>query len=250
MTSSTLVAIGPQLAVALVLLVLFAMGASALGQLGHARGILAAALRAAAQLGALAVVLAALVAHGALVFAFLAVMSLAAAYTAARRIRPTAQRRLQTVAVCLLPAVLPALLLVGTLVAAGIVPRQALAVVPVAGILAGNAMVATSLAGQRARDELRTRAGEVEAALALGFAPRDAALLICRPAAATSLGPAIDQAKTTGLVTIPGAFAGTLLAGASAWQAGVVQLFVLIGILAVQSVAVAATTWLIADGRL
>ncbi|MFD4207378.1 ABC transporter permease [Micromonospora tulbaghiae] len=60
-------------------------------------------------------------------------------------------------------------------------PLTEVAVVPIAGILIGGAMTATSLAGRRALDELRDRHGEYEAALALGLVPRDAALEVCRP---------------------------------------------------------------------
>ena len=76
-------------------------------------------------------------------------------------------------------------------------------------------MTATSLAGRRLRDELSHRRGEVEAALALGLLRRDAVLLVGRPAAATALVPALNQTRTVGLVTLPGAFVGVLLGGGS-----------------------------------
>jgi putative ABC transport system permease protein len=89
-----------------------------------------------------------------------------------------------------------------------------------AGILIGGTMTATALAGRRALDELRVRRGEVEAALSLGFLPRDAAMEIARPSAAQALVPALDQTRTVGLVTLPGAFVGMLLGGAKPLQAG------------------------------
>jgi putative ABC transport system permease protein len=137
-------------------------------------------------------------------------------------------------------------LLVGT----GLVPAEPIAVVPVAGILIGGAMTATSLAGRRALDELATRHGEYEAALALGFMPRDAALEICRPTAGQALMPALDQTRTVGLVTLPGAFVGVLLGGAGPIQAGATQLVVLIALLTVEAVAVLITVELVAAGRL
>ncbi|MEE3919562.1 ABC transporter permease [Micromonospora sp. BRA006-A] len=92
---------------------------------------------------------------------------------------------------------------------------RGIAIIPIAGILTGGAMTATSLAGRRFNDDLRARRGEVEAALALGLPPRDAVLLVCRPAASQALIPALDQTRTVGLVTLPGAFVGVLLGGAS-----------------------------------
>ncbi|SFO13611.1 Uncharacterised protein family (UPF0014) [Geodermatophilus obscurus] len=123
------------------------------------------------------------------------------------------------------------------------------AVVPVAGILVGGAMTATSLAGRRLREELSTRRGEVEAALALGLLPRDAVLEVARPSAATALVPPLDQTRTVGLVTLPGAYVGVLLGGGSPPAAGAAQLLVLVGLLAVQVAAVWIVTELVARGR-
>jgi putative ABC transport system permease protein len=128
------------------------------------------------------------------------------------------------------------------------VPWTPVGVLPVAGILIGGAMTATSLAGRRALDELLARHGEFEAALALGFTTRDAALLVCRPTAGHALVPALDQTRTVGLVTLPGAFVGVMLGGGSALQAGKVQVLVLIALLAVEAVAVVMTVELVAAG--
>jgi putative ABC transport system permease protein len=73
-------------------------------------------------------------------------------------------------------------------------------------------------------------------------------MLVLQDAAALALVPALDQTRTVGLVTLPGAFVGMLLGGASPVDAGAVQLFVLVGILAVQAVAVAGTVELVARG--
>lgn len=54
-----------------------------------------------------------------------------------------------------------------------------------------------------------------------------------------ALLPGLDQTRTVGLVTLPGAFVGMLLGGASPVEAGAVQLFVLVALMAVQVVAVA-----------
>jgi len=111
-------------------------------------------------------------------------------------------------------------------------------------------MTATSLAGRRLRDELVQRRGEVEAALALGFLSRDAVLEVARPVAATALVPALDQTRTVGLVTLPGAFVGVLLGGGSALQAGAAQLLVLVGLLAAEAIAIWVTTEQVARGGL
>ncbi|EFG64514.1 ABC transporter permease, partial [Streptomyces sp. SPB074] len=132
----------------------------------------------------------------------------------------------------------------------GLVPLKGISLVPLTGILLGGALTATVLAGRRALDELRTRKGEVEAALALGLPDRDARLEIARPAASEALLPGLDQTRTVGLVTLPGAFVGVLLGGASPLAAGAVQLFVLVALMAVQSLAVSVTVELVARGRI
>jgi hypothetical protein len=139
------------------------------------------------------------------------------------------------------PIVASTLPVIVVLLLTGVLPSRPLAVIPVSGILIGGAMTASTLAGIRALDELSTRRGEVEAALSLGLLPRDAALEICRPAAASAMVPVLDQTRTVGLVTLPGAFVGMLLGGASPVAAGAVQLFVLVSLLAVEAAAVALT---------
>jgi putative ABC transport system permease protein len=100
------------------------------------------------------------------------------------------------------------------------------------------------------REELTARRGEVEAALSLGIPSRDAVLLIARDSAATALVPPLDQTRTVGLVTLPGAFVGVLLGGGSTLQAGAAQLLVLVGLLVTGVVAVWIVAELVARGHL
>ncbi len=242
---STLVRIGPALAVAVLLLVLVGSAVARWGRLGHARGVITAALRAIGQLSLVALVLAAIVGSLAASLAFVASMSAVASVTAARRLTGA-----EASGVCAIPVVVGPLLAGGGLLALGVLPAEGVAVVPVAGILIGGAMTATILAGRRGLDELRARRGEVEAALAIGLGARDAALMVSRPAAAEALVPALDQTRTVGLVALPGAFVGTLLGGATPVEAGAVQVLILVGVLAVQAVAVVVTVELVARGVL
>ncbi len=54
-----------------------------------------------------------------------------------------------------------------------------------------------------------------------------------------ALLPGLDQVKTTGVVTLPGAFIGVLLGGGSPVQAATAQALVLFGIMAAQTITVA-----------
>jgi putative ABC transport system permease protein len=243
--SPALLPVGPRLGIAVVVLTVAAAVIVYAGRLGHSRGVLTAAARAALQLAAVSLVIAAILGSLTLTLCFLLLMFGVAVFTAGRRV--TSNRSGWWTAVPIGVGTVP---VVAALVIGGLVPPKGIALVPIAGILIGGAMTATSLAGRRAHDELRQRRGEVEAALALGLPGRDAALEVCRPGAAQALVPALDQTRTVGLVTLPGAFVGMLLGGATPVAAGAVQLFVLVGLLAVEAAAVVATIELAARGLL
>lgn len=240
---STNVVIGPALGVAAAVAVLLALGIAWWTGLGTGRQAVTAAVRATVQLAAVSLLIGAIVGSFWASAAFVGLMLVVAARTGGRRI--TAHRSGWWAA---LPVALAPLPVVGALVAGGVVPPTGIAVIPMAGILIGGTMTATALAGRRALDELEARRGEVEAALSLGLLPRDAAVEIARPTAAQSLVPALDQTRTVGIVTLPGAFVGMLLGGATPVQAGAVQLLVLLLLLAVETVAVAVTLDLVCRG--
>lgn len=243
-STSTLVTVGPGLGGAVVLLALVAAAVSRVGGLGHDRQVLVAVVRAVVQLSVVSLVIGVLLRSFWLSLLFVAVMAAVATRTAGRRL--TRGGGWWWAALPLLAGVSP---VVVALLVAGVLPRDGLAVIPVSGILLGGAMTATSLAGRAALDELVSRRGELEAGLAVGLLDRDAALLVCRDAASRALVPALDQTRTVGLVTLPGAFVGLLLAGASPVSAGAVQVFVLVALLAVEAVAVVLVTELVARGH-
>lgn len=243
--SSTLLPVGPGLGVAMAILVVVAVAVSVVAGLGHDRGVVTAALRAVLQLAAVALVLAAVVEVEPLTAAFLLVMLTTATVTAGRRMTRDRSWRWAVVPVATGPV-----LVVTVLLAVGVLPTTPLVVIAVAGILIGGAMTSAALAGRRALDELAARRGEVEAALSVGLLPRDAALEIARPQAATALIPVLDQTRTVGLVVLPGAFVGMLIGGADPIQAGAVQLFVLVALMAIEAIAVALTIELVARGAI
>jgi putative ABC transport system permease protein len=98
-------------------------------------------------------------------------------------------------------------------------------------------------------DTLKQRHGEYEAALALGFTEPVAIRELVRQPAADALLPALDQTRTVGIVTLPGAFVGMLLGGSPVWLAGALQLVVLLALLAVESLAIVIVVELVARGR-
>jgi putative ABC transport system permease protein len=214
------------------------------GRLGHGRDDVLAALRACLQLGVVGLLIAAVLESWWLTLVFIILMLSVASFTAGRRLTRQGAWWLASA-----PVAAGAIPVAAGLMLSGLIPYKPIAVVPIFGILIGGAMTATTLAGKRSLDALRTRRGEYEAGLSIGLLPRDAALLIARHDAALALVPGLDQTRTVGLVTLPGAFVGMLLGGASPLQAAAVQLVVLVALLLVQAIAVLVTVELVASGR-
>ena len=226
----------------------FTVVAAAVGWAGGLFGgapVLRAAGRAALQLAVVAALIAGVLASLPLTLVFLLVMAVVATGTSAARTRTG--RRGTWAGVAVVGGPVAALVV---LVGSGLVPVDGVALIPIGGILIGGAMTATTLAGRTALDVLHDRRGEYEAALALGFTGPAATRELVRAPAADALLPALDQTRTVGVVTLPGAFVGMLLGGAPAWQAGAVQLVVLLALLAVESVAIVLVVELVAHGRL
>ncbi len=231
-----------------ILLIVFTAAAALLVQLnklGKGSEVVIAAVRATVQLAAVSLIIVFVLRSMVWTLAFIAVMIFIAAGTAAGRISRTYRARAGWTLASVSAAVIPTLTLI---LLSTVVPFKPLGVLPVAGIIIGGTMTATSLAGRRALEELHQRKGEYEAALSIGLSRREAVHLIGRPAAALALLPGMDQTRTVGLVTLPGAFVGVLLAGAGPLQAGTAQLLVLISLLLAAAVATTITVELVAAG--
>ncbi len=241
--SSSLAEPGLPLAIVCTVMVVLAALAYQLSGIGRIVTVPAAAIRGFLQLAAVSLVLAAALESLWSSLMVLVVMFAAAAITSARRSQAGRSGMWLTVPIAVgVGAVVPLCLLTG------VVPAEGIAIVPIGGIVLGNTMIATSLAARRALDSLTDRRGEVEAALSLGLTERDARLEVIRPAAGDALLPGLDQTRTVGLVTLPGAFVGVLLASGSAIQAGAVQILVLVGLLLAQTLAVVVTVELVSRG--
>jgi putative ABC transport system permease protein len=197
-----------------------------------------ALLRAAVQLSAVAALLRGALTAPWLVVAFVVLMLSTATWTAGRRLRGLWRRWAGAVAGVLSGAGI-ALALVFLL---HLVAFDARHVIATAGIVIGNAMSAATLAGRRFLIGARERRDEVEGWLALGAPPRAAHADIARSAVQEAVLPNLDQTKSTGLVTLPGAFVGALFGGASPADAARFQLVVLAALgLAMTTTAILVT---------
>lgn len=88
-------------------------------------------------------------------------------------------------------------------------------VIPLFGMIVGNAMNGAALAAERLTSEMELRRGEVEAYLALGASPARAAAEPVRRALVAALIPAVNGLMVVGLVALPGMMTGQILAGSS-----------------------------------
>lgn len=191
-----------------------------------------AAARAVVQLAVVALALRGVFAAPGFVVLVIAVMITTAVVTAGRRLRHS-ERAWQAV---ILGCTAGSAVTVGIIVGLPTLQRDLRTLVAVSGIVIGGCMTAATLAGRHLREGLIRRRDEVEAWLAIGATPRQAVREIGRAAAAEALVPGLDQTRTVGLVTLPGAFVGALLGGASPVTAAKFQLVVLVGLLCAQVV--------------
>lgn len=126
----------------------------------------------------------------------------------------------------------------GLVVALGIFDPTPRYLVPVGGMVIGNAMTASAVALNRLGDEMTESRARIEATLALGATAREAALPTVRRALRSGMITLIDSIKTTGLIFFPGTMVGMLLAGADPTDAVRLQLILLYTLLG--SVAISA----------
>jgi putative ABC transport system permease protein len=225
-------------------LVMLAVLLSRAAGLGIERELAVAAVRAAVQLAAVGALVALVFEYAGLAAAFLAVMLGAATLTSGRRLRGLPQAYWRAGAA------------IGTGAATGVVPLLATGafstspreLIPVAGILIGGAMVATSVTGRRLVEQVGEEIAAIEGGLALGLPVRRAMADAVRRAATIGLMPLLDQTKNVGLVTLPGTFVGLILGGASPAEAARVQLTVLLSLLAVEVVAALVVARLVVAG--
>lgn len=193
--------------------VLLAMGVSLWQRLELERDILIGAARTVIQLIAIGYVLLFVFKSESLVYilAMLAVMIWVAVDNAAKRGRgvPGVKPYLA------LGITVSELVVLFILIAGRIAPFKAQYVIPLSGMVIGNAMVACGLVLNRLKAEVKGRKEEIMVYLTLGATSRQAAARAIKEAIKASMIPTIDSMKTVGLVQLPGMMTGMIIAGAS-----------------------------------
>jgi putative ABC transport system permease protein len=191
-------------------------------RLGLEESILWASARALVQLVAVGIALQLILDHNEpLIWSWLWVAAML--FFAAEVVRRRSPEIPHLFALALIAFGAAAVVSLGVLFGLRIFELNARTLIPLAGLMVGNSMTSTVLVARRLYEELRDKRAEVEARLALGLTSSDAARPYVRNALRTALIPQIETTKAVGLVFLPGAMTGLILAGVAPLDAVRVQ---------------------------
>jgi putative ABC transport system permease protein len=171
-------------------------------------------------------------------FAWLAGMIVFAAFTISRR----APMLPGVLGVAFAAVTASAVAGLGLLFALGIFPVEGRTVVPLAGMVVGNSLAAGVLTVRRLVEAVSERRADLEARLALGLPWQRAVRPTVRNVLRTGIAPDVERIKALGIVVLPGAMTGLILAGVKPLDAVRVQLalmYVILGAVTTTATVVA-----------
>lgn len=155
-----------------------------------------------------------------------------AIYTAYRRAKVALSPAIKRIMAIALPTgTLLSLAYFLLVVVGGSAWQDARYVIPLAGMIIGNAMTGLTLGANRLVDGMQTERESVEGALMLGARPRVAARRVVQNTFDAAIMPTINSMMTTGIVFLPGMMTGQILSGSSPLVAIKYQIVIMFGIL-------------------
>ena len=208
------------------ILVAVAVGISLWRQLGLERSLLWASLRALVQLLIVGWVLQFVVdPDDPLIYSVIWLLAMVgfAAYTTSRR-APDVPKVL---VLSLIAYAASAVVVLGVLFGFGIYDLEGRTLVPLAGMVVGNSLAATVLVSRQLLIAANDQRDLIEARLALGLTATESFQPHLRQALRTALVPQIESTKAVGIVFLPGAMVGLILAGIDPADAVKVQVSVM-----------------------
>lgn len=116
--------------------------------------------------------------------------------------------------------------------------------IPLAGIVLGNAMNGAAIAGERLARTIQTSRNEIEIHLCLGATPQQAIAEYRKDAIKAGLIPTINAMMVVGIVQLPGIITGQLLSGVSPEEAASYQILIMFML----AFATLMTTMLVTQG--
>ncbi|HVP35540.1 MAG TPA: iron export ABC transporter permease subunit FetB [Terriglobales bacterium] len=129
----------------------------------------------------------------------------------------------------------------GGLLLLGVINADPKYIIPLAGMTIGNSTTASALALERMHSEMKNKKDQIEQALSLGVPSSQAVEHSFRATARAAMIPTLNLMKIVGLVQLPGAMTGMILAGASPLQAVKLQIIVVYMLICAVSIAAVIT---------
>jgi putative ABC transport system permease protein len=199
------------------------------------RELVTASLRAAVQLVAVGALLLVLFERAGLPgsFGWVLVMVLIAGQVAGRRGEGLPRARQAATAAVAAGAGVT----LGALLALGVLATQSRVVVLIGGMIVSSAMQAAGIVLRRLREDAEHARPAIEARLCLGLPAHEAYLPHQRSALRTALLPIVDVTKVVGVINLPGAMTGLILAGVDPLSAVRYQIVVMYMMLAATALA-------------
>ncbi len=175
-----------------------------------------------------------------LIWILLITMVLVGGYTSAKRATHMPQAFQVTTPAILAGATLALLILA----LSRAMPLQPQYIIPLAGMAFGNSMSICSLSLDRLMREIKLNRTGIESMLSLGISSKQAIQEYNRLSIRAALIPTIDRLKTLGVIFIPGAMAGLLIAGTDPLVAAEYQIIVYLMIVGGGIITAMAVTFL------
>ncbi|WP_436883862.1 ABC transporter permease [Mammaliicoccus sciuri] len=114
----------------------------------------------------------------------------------------------------------------GILLGFKITPPTVQYIIPISGMIVGNAMVLSILFLNRFMSEVKQNENVIELVLCLGGTPKQAIHKQLITSIQSSVIPTIEQQKTIGLVQLPGMMSGQIIGGADPIEAVLFQILI------------------------
>ena len=131
---------------------------------------------------------------------------------------------------------------IGGLPLLGVINADPKYVIPLAGMTIGNSTTASALALERMHSEMKSKKDQIEQALSLGVTSNQAVEHTFKATVTAAMIPTLNLMKIVGLVQLPGAMTGMILAGASPLQAVKLQIIVVYMLICAVSISAVITT--------
>lgn len=116
--------------------------------------------------------------------------------------------------------------------------------VPIVGMIIGNAMASVAVAIDRLFADMDSRAPEMFSLVALGATPHEAAAPSLKAAIGAGMTPILANMSAAGVVTFPGMMTGQLLAGGDPLAAAKYQIVVMLMLSAANTTAIVLACYL------